>query len=324
MEVLVKRKIIYLPLIVLFALNVHLDGQVLPLPKDNSEQLRREAQQRIEAERELRTRNMREFDTTMKSLNRTPASVPASPTIDKETSERIRVARRVAAADHARYSDFLKTEKTGLFKLFPDHDCLTKNVIRTDGDCKNFIMASSSFSFRNVGYAHPYYHDLGFNHGEVFSNAFFSQGILVSLGDVPIEGVTPGSDGLKFIRDFQTASDPGGARIAAARLKAGMEFDGFIYSSSVRPAENTTYVLRSIAYNIANSLPVVSETTSASELRFHTLSIDKRADVIVVFRIVRRSEDGSLTVVWKELDRKEAPKIKFSKGEKFTDFKPEM
>jgi hypothetical protein len=256
-------------------------------------------------------------------MNRPDRSVPAGPTIDKETSELIRLARRVDAADFSRYSEFLKADKTGMFKLFPDYDCVDKNVVRVDGDCKNFVMASSSFSFRNLGYAHPYYSDLGFNRGEIGSNGFFSQGIIVSLGDVRIEDVIPSRDGLKFIFDLPPASDPGEARKMSTRVKAGIENDGFTYSSAVTPAENTTYVLRSIAYNVANSLPAVTETTSMNELRFHTLAIDKRADVIIVFRIVRKGADGSLTIVWKELDRKEAPKIKFSKGDKFVDFKPD-
>ena len=312
-----------MPLIIGFAAIVDLHGQILRQPNNNAEQQRRDTERKIEAERELRMRNMREFDTVMKAMNRPDRSVPAGPTIDKETSERIRLARRVDAADHARYLEFLKAEKTGLFKLFPDYDCVEKNVIRIDGNCKNFVMASSSFSFRNLGYAHPYYSDLGFNNDEILSNGFFSQGIIVSLGDVPIEDITSSRDGMKFIIDFQPASDPGEARSTAAKLKAGVESGGFTYASSVRPVENTTYALRSIAYNIANSLPTASETTSLSELRFHTLAIDKRADVIVVFRIVRKGIDGSLTIVWKELDRKEAPKIKFPKREKFADFKPD-
>ena len=318
-----KRKIIYLPLIVIFVAVVDLHSQIPRPPNDNSEQ-RREAERRIEAERELRTQNMREFDTTMKALNRPHMTVPASPTIDKETGERIRLARRVDAADYSRYGEFLKADKTGMFKLFPDHDCVDKNVVRIDGDCKNFVLASSSFSFRTGGYIHPFYHDLGFNHDEIVSNAFFSQGILVSLGDVPIEEVTPSRDGMKFIFDLPLASDPGEARKMSARVKAGIQDGGFTYSSAITPAENTTYVLRSIAYNVANSLPAVTETTSMNELRFHTLSLDKRADVIIVFRIVRKGADGSLTIVWKELDRKEAPKIKFAKGDKFVDFKPDI
>lgn len=319
-----KRKILYLPLLVFFAAVADLHSQIPQAPNANAEQQRREAEQRIEAERRLRMQNMRELDTTMKAINRPRMTVPAAPTIDKETSERIRIARRVDVADHARYSEFLKSDRTGMFKLFPDYDCVTKNVIRTDGNCKDFVMASSSFSFRTRAYSHLYYHDLGYNHGEIFSNAFFSQGILASLGDVPIENVTPSHAGLKFIFDFQTASEPGEARSTAARLKAGIEFGGLTYSSSVTPAENTTYALRSVAYNLDNSLPAVTETTSASELRFHTLSIDKRADVIIVFRIIRKGEDGTLTIVWKELDRREAPKIKFPKGEKLADFKPDI
>ena len=317
-----KRIIIWSPLIIIFAAVIDLQGQGLPPFDQRAEDQRRETERKIAAERERR--NTGEFETATKTVRPPERTVVAGPTIDKETSERIRLARRVDAADYSRYSEFLKAEKTGIFKLFPDYDCVVKNVIRIDGDCKNFVMASSSFSFRNLGYAHPYYSDLVFNQGEILSNAFFSQGIIVSLGDVPIGDVTLSRDGLKFIFDLPPASDPGHARQTAVGFKAGLEDNGFKYSSSVRPAENTTYALRSIAYNVANSLPAVTEMTSLNELRFHTLSLDKRGDVIIVFRIVRKGADGSLTIVWKELDRKEAPKIKFSKGEKFVDFKPDV
>jgi len=318
----VKRIIIWLPLVIIFAAVVGLQGQGLPPFDQRAEDQRRETERKIAAERDRR--NTSEFDTSMKTFRPPERTVVAGPTIDKETSERIRLARKVDAADYFPYSEFLKAEKTGVFKLFPDYDCVVKNVIRIDGDCKNFVMASSSFSFRNLGYAHPYYSDLGFDQGEIFSNAFFSQGIIVSLGDVPIEDVTPSRDGLKFLFDLPPASEPGEARKVAVKFKAGLENGGFKYSTSLKPAENTTYALRSIAYNVANSLPAVTEMTSLNEMRFHTLSLDKRADVIIVFRIIRKGTDGSLTIVWKELDRREAPKIKFSKGEKFVDFKPEI
>jgi len=318
----VKRIVIWSTLVIIFAAVVDLHGQGLPPFDQRAEDQRRETERKIAAERERR--NTGEFETATKTVRPPERTVVAGPTIDRETSERIRLARRVDAADYSRYSEFLKAEKTGIFKLFPDYDCVVKNVIRIDGDCKDFVMASSSFSFRNLGYAHPYYSDLVFNQGEIFSNAFFSQGIIVSLGDVPIEDVMPSGDGVRFIFDLPPASDPIEARKMAVKFKAGLEDNGFKYSSSVRPAENTTYALRSIAYNVANSLPAVTEMTSLNELRFHTLSLDKRGDVIIVFRIVRKGADGSLTIVWKELDRKEAPKIKFSKGEKFVDFKPDV
>lgn len=313
-----KRECLLMLGILILVTDLH--GQV-PQPRVENTEQRLEAERRINAERELRMRNMREFDTTMKPLTKPRPSVPASPTIDKETSERIQLARRVDPADHARYSRFLEADKTGMFKLFPDYDCVTENVVRTDGACANFIMASSSFSFRTGGYIHPLYHDLGFDQGVILNNAFFAQGIFVSLGDVPIEEVTPSHDALKFIYDLDSATAPAAAKKAAARFRSGVEFGGYAYSDHIKPAENTTYALRSVAYDVANSLPMISEKTSASEIRFHTLALDKRADVIVVFRIVRVGADGSLTIVWKELDRKEAPKIKFGKGEKFIDFR---
>lgn len=293
-------------------------------PPDNSADLQRmDAEKRIQAERDLRMRQMRELDTAMKAKKPPERTVAAGPTIDKATSERIRLARRIDAGDYARYTEFLKGEKTGIFKLFPDYDCVSKDVIKVDGNCKDFVFASSSWSFRTVSYSHPLYHDLGYNHGEIYSNAFFSQGILVALGDVPIENATQDRAGMKFLIDFEIASDPAKARNAAVRLKTGIESGGFTYASHFTPAENMTYALRSISYNIANSLPPVSDATSMSEMRFHTLAMDKRADEIVVFRVVRKGADGGLTIVWRELSRSEAPKIKFAKGEKFVDFKPE-
>lgn len=319
-EALVISKLICLSLLVFFTAVSDLHSQI-PLPSTESDDRRRESEGRIQAERELRTQNMRELDATLKAINRPRASVPAGPTMDKETVERIQASRRVNPADVSRYNDLLTSAKSGIFKLLPDDDCVTQNLVRTDGNCKAFVMASSSYSFRTGSYAHPYYHDLGFNHGELFSNAFFSQGILVSLGNSPIEEITLGHDALKLVRDFQPASDFGIAKKSAAQLKAGIEFGSFRYSSTLVPVLNTTYALRSIAYDIANSLPPVPDSTSGNELRFHTLALDKRGDVTVVFRIIRIGEDGSLTIVWKELDRRDAPKIKFAKSEKFIDFK---
>ena len=323
MEVLMKKRIYYLPLTVILSAAIQTYSQI-PQQNNNSELQRIEAEKRIEAERRFRMQQMREFDATMNAKKPPERSVPAGPPIDKETSERMKEARKIDASDLSRYRGFLQAEKTGIFKLFPDHDCVAKNVIRIDGECKDFVFASSSWSFRNLGYSHPYYHDLGFNNGEIYSNAFFEQGMLVSIGDVPIESVTPNTDGLKILIDLEAASDLAAAKSSAAKLKEGFESGGFTYVSHVVPVENTTYVLRSIAYNIANSLPAVSDATSTSELRFHTLALDKRADIIVAFRIVRRGADGSLTLVWKELSRKDAPKIKFAKGEKFVDFKPDI
>jgi hypothetical protein len=71
-------------------------------------------------------------------------------------------------------------------------------------------------------------------------------------------------------------------------------------------ADNTTYALRSIAYQ-------GTIMRSIQTLTYNELDVDKRRDVIVVFRVVKRDADGSVTILWKELSNKNAPKLKENK-----------
>jgi hypothetical protein len=49
---------------------------------------------------------------------------------------------------------------------------------------------------------------------------------------------------------------------------------------------------------------------------YNLLDGDKRVDVTLAFRVIRIGEDGSVTILWKELQRKEAPKLKYVRPEK--------
>jgi hypothetical protein len=108
----------------------------------------------------------------------------------------------------------------------------------------------------------------------------------------------------------------------AKELRTGVESGGFHYADAVEPKENTTYAMRMIAYRLENTLPPLSPDLPLNELLFHSLALDKRLDIIVVFRLLRTDENGGVTIVWKELDRKESSKIKFPKGESLKDFRP--
>jgi hypothetical protein len=76
-----------------------------------------------------------------------------------------------------------------------------------------------------------------------------------------------------------------------------------------------------VAYRIGNSLPPPSPQLSMTELKFLSLQYDKRADITVVFRIVRKEPRGDITVIWRELERKNSPKITFARNEDLIDFK---
>lgn len=275
-----------------------------------------------EADLRRRMQDMRALENYAHRLgdkDRKIAESMQTPEIDKVTRERIRQMRTINSADLVRYRSFLDDQKTGIFKLFPDSGCVSNSVIRVDADCAAFVPESSDFSFRAVAYTHPFYHDLAFKDEKFVSQGFFSQGLLVSLGDVPIEHVTAASPGMRYLSEMEPGNSVAAVREALVKLKLGVDHDGFHYSNAVNPAKNWTYGLRVSAFKIANALPPVAAGLSMMELKFLSLSLDKRDDILVVFRVIRKDDNGGLTIVWKELARKDAAKLKFRKDEPLDD-----
>ncbi|CAN5593503.1 hypothetical protein BH10ACI3_BH10ACI3_06290 [soil metagenome] len=243
------------------------------------------------------------------------------PVLDKKTKERIKQMRLFDNRDIERYSSFLTGQNTGIVKLFPNFECVAEKVIRIDGDCTNFVPESSDFSFRTVTYTNHLYHDIGYERSGLVSDAFFSQGIFTTLGDVPIEKVDQNTPGVSFLLDFVPETKAETARRRLHAFDQGLTVGGARYSRNAEPDENMTYAMRVIAYKVGNSLPPITDDSTMLEIKFKSLEMDKRDDITVAFRIIRVGNDRGLTIVWKELDRKDAPKIKFASGEILTDFK---
>lgn len=278
-------------------------------------------EKRIDAELDIRLRQMQGLEAS----SRVPSAAPNSGPYGRERAEwlrRIREVRKVPVADLDRYRDFLKEDKTGIVRLLPNFDCLATNVINVSGDCSGFVPETSDFSFRTKDYSMGLFHDIGFNKDTFISNAFFAQGILVSLGDVPIETLDARHDGLRFLADFSRATDPRLARLAAERIAAGIETGGYRYSNAVKAFENTTYALRQVAYRLDGSGQSLRDPKTREEIYFLSLSADTRDDITIAFRVVKKEPDGVLTILWRELARTDAPKLRFAKGEPLSDFRP--
>jgi hypothetical protein len=308
---------------VLLAVSSAALAQVVPATPNTDLRRQMENAARVEADIENRMARMRQLENRMIALSKLDAmTLRKTPTLDKGARDRIIALRRIASEDVAKHAAFLTEERTGMFKLFSDHDCVSETIVRIDGNCTDFVPESSSFSFRTGNYTDTYYHDIGYNNDEFYSDAFFSQGIFVSLGDVPIEKVDLEHEAVKVLAAQKPVTDPGEARASAIRYKTGFEQGGFLFAQHAKPAVNATYAVRTIAYRLQNSLPPITDGATMNELRFHSLGFDKRADQIVVFRVVRRAQSGTATIVWKELSRRDAPKIKFPKGAPLADFKP--
>jgi hypothetical protein len=281
------------------------------------------ARERVEMDTERRMTAMRHQEAYLRAITRQRPTASVEPRLTREERDRVVRLRRVSSLDAGRYEGLLKGDRTGIFKLFPDLGCISKTVISVAGECERFVPMSSSFTFRTNAYGDDIYHDIHFENDRISSKSFFSQGIFGVIGEEPIEGITLAHPALGFLGEFPTATDPTMAAQFAEQLQAGVDSGGYKYADHVIPRENVTYALRMIAYRLENVLKPLSDDTTRNELMFHSLAFDKRVDITVVFRVLTRDENGGLTIVWKELDRKSARKIKFGKNQVLRDFRPD-
>ena len=212
--------------------------------------------------------------------------------------------------DLAKYESFLRNPDAGIFRLFPHFDCTSKGIIRVDGDCANFIPGAWLYSFRQKNYANFDFFDVRLKNGNLIGDGFLSQGILVELSDVGLEDVALTGKGLKFLVDFQPATTIPNIESQFAEVAKGIKADGYSYAKSVKANENMTYAARLVAYRSEIKNPDKFYGSHPAEARkYKALGFDKRADLIIAFRIVREDADGNVTILWKKLREQESAKI---------------
>lgn len=171
--------------------------------------------------------------------------------------------------DYAAYAEFLRQPDTGLIRLLPRevYDKDTTLTIRGGG---------SYYSFVRLTHAYGRGSDIALEQGFLkvgFAGADY--GMLISLGDVPLENVNTEVPGVGFLSAYDAVSEEPQARVEQRRFGMGTTIDGIAYSQRLRAQAKTTYVVRSI--NFSDS------------------------DVLVAFRVIRKDRDGSLIILWKQL-----------------------
>ena len=83
-------------------------------------------------------------------------------TLTKAERKRLKEVTRVHKEDLVKYKSFLKQSKTGIFRILPDFGCETKQLIKIDGDCSNFVPGRWAYSFRRKAYGGEDFHDIIF------------------------------------------------------------------------------------------------------------------------------------------------------------------
>lgn len=209
--------------------------------------------------------------------------------------------------DLTKHSRFLNQPNTGIFRLLPDPGCDENvNVIRADRKCLESVPQSAFYSFREREHTVQPLSDIRLKNDHIISDGKLSQSFLVMLGDVKLEDVSLETDGLDFMQNYAAIAESEEARNQFVQLARGVKSEDFLYRKIVPVTENTTYALRAVAFR-------GSFYQTFRGLRYDLLDGDNRVDLTVAFRIIRKNEDGSLTLLWKELDRRDAPKFKFAK-----------
>ena len=207
--------------------------------------------------------------------------------------------------DMKKYAGFLKQRNTGIFRLVPDIGCSeSTKVLDVSPDCSQHKIpgAGSSYSFRVRNYRISRLGDMTYIRNSLVSKGSLVGAIFVGLGDVPLEKVSLKSPGLLLITRFTPSNNSSEAFKTAHIFAQDVKQNGFIYGRVVYAAENMTFVLRSTAYR-GKQLKALAGVT------YNELDFDKRRDIIVAFRIVRKDKNESITILWKELRNKKSPKL---------------
>jgi len=214
------------------------------------------------------------------------------------------------AQDLARHADFLRQPRTGIVRLMPDLGCMENvNILKADAVCLDYVPESSYYSFREKEHTIEMLADIRLKNNYLITDGVLAHGILVNLGEIELERVAPTSEGLQFLSNF--TPDPQGweAQKQFIQLIRGVRIGGYEYKKAQPLVENATYGLRVVAYR-------GSIYRSFRGYRFNVLEGDKRIDITLAFRVIRKEADGSAVLLWKEIERREAPRIVFPKRRK--------
>jgi hypothetical protein len=201
--------------------------------------------------------------------------------------------------DQQKFAEILAQPDTGMFRLLPFYP--SRRVVSVDDPEASrrpgFGNFASSYSFTKKkhgvavnGWANADWGwaELKLRDGIVSAGFMRSAiGIIVRLGDLPLESVGLQTPGVAELANYNPPADYDSASIALRNAAIGVQMNGFIFRSRMPATLNITYALRS--------------------------TMNGRADVLVCFRVVRRDDDGGLTILWKKL--REYPKPHWKKIE---------
>lgn len=207
--------------------------------------------------------------------------------------------------DLEKYVDLLRSQNTGIVKLVPDSGCAANTaVISANEECLKYTMPGngSSFSFRKESYRIPRVADIMYSDKVFKTTGVLQHSVLTNIGDVPIESVTDQTAGMRYLTELVPSKTMAEAKKFDDELLSGISSDGSRYGRSSEVTLNSTYLLRAVAYR-GNLFRAVQNVV------YDELTLDKREDVLIAFRVVRKDADNAITIVWREIRSRKSPRL---------------
>jgi hypothetical protein len=188
-----------------------------------------------------------------------------------------------AEADRAAYKEFLGQPDTGLIRLLP-REVYESEAYKKNRKTLTIRGGGAYYSFARLTHEYGYGSDLELDSGYLsvgFAGACY--GMMIDLGEVPLDEITSDYPGARSLADYAAAKDEPQARIEQHQVQVGRILDGATYKSRLPVKIGSTFLVRSINYGFT--------------------------DVLVAFRTVRKDTDGSVIIAWKLLKRFPKPEL---------------
>lgn len=196
-------------------------------------------------------------------------------------------------ADLAKYADFLKLSKTGIFKIFSAPACGNKLLVDANNE-KCFGRPEehlSYYSFRKHLYGDLDWSDLSYEENH-FLVGFerWTIGLIGELGDISLESLSKDSAHVKSLIKLELPQKQTELTKKKEEINQGINLNDLIFSNKIEAKLNQTYLLRTFAYR-----------TKKDALNDH------RVGLVVAFKIVGIDDKKGLTIIWKELHKGKTP-----------------
>ncbi|MET0753160.1 MAG: hypothetical protein ABWZ66_07295 [Pyrinomonadaceae bacterium] len=207
----------------------------------------------------------------------------------------------VEKEDLNNFRRFLEQPGTGMMRLRDLSECEIKRK------CLQLVAGfGSAYSFHKKTYVEKFYADILFSNAAFHIQGLNTLGFLTDLGDVSIDNLSLTTSGIKEMAEFEPTDKAEAVKSQLFIVKKGFQVGDFTYKTSVSFKESSTYALRSITYRVIGK-------SSKPEKNDKKLK-DKWRDIIIVFRVIRKYADGSVSLLWKELQDKDAPTIEIEEN----------